>query len=79
VRWRTPASSYRRHGSASSSSSGTQSFLTSLRFTGDLLGDGAAATAEIDGDSRPRVFGFGGAGQGAARVRELRARVTAVP
>jgi hypothetical protein len=50
-----------------------------LRFPDDLLGDGAAAMAEIDGGSRPRVSGFGGAGQGAARVRELHARVMAVP
>jgi hypothetical protein len=79
VRWRTPASGYRRHESTSSSSSGIQSFLTSLWFTGDLLGDGAVATAEIDGGGRPRVSGFGGVGQGEARVRELRARVTVVP
>jgi hypothetical protein len=79
VRWRTPASGYRRHESTSSSSSGTRSFLTSLWFTGDLLGDGAVATAEIDGGGRPRVSSFGGVGQGEARVRELRARVTVVP
>jgi hypothetical protein len=37
---------------------------------GGLLGDGAAATAEIDGGSRPRVSDFSGTGQGAAGVLE---------
>jgi hypothetical protein len=53
--------------------------ISSLWFTDDLLGDGAAAMAAIDGGGRPRVSDFGGAGQGADRVRELHARVTAVP
>jgi hypothetical protein len=50
--------------------SSTGDFLTFLWFPDDLLGDGAAAMAEIDGGSRPRVSGFGGVGLGAARVSD---------